>query len=135
LPDKAKADNKAAASLLPPPVIPTTIATPTMPLHDSTNANGNGNGNGSLSARFDSSSTRSSSAAPSPIIPSTPIKAVASADKEVEVVVEAEVEGEEGGEEIISFEEAVKRREAKELEQATLMCSLENKDACVMCSG
>lgn len=34
----------------------------------------------------------------------------------------------------MTYEEAVKRREANELEQAKLMCSLENKEACVMCS-
>lgn len=35
----------------------------------------------------------------------------------------------------ISYEEALRRREQKELEQAKLMCSLENKEACLMCSG
>ena len=35
----------------------------------------------------------------------------------------------------MTYEEAVKRREERELEQAKLMCSLENKEACVMCSG
>ncbi|KAK9894614.1 putative ribonucleotide-diphosphate reductase large chain [Cystobasidium minutum MCA 4210] len=35
----------------------------------------------------------------------------------------------------ISYEEAIRRREAKELEQAKLMCSLENKESCMMCSG
>ena len=35
----------------------------------------------------------------------------------------------------ISYEEAIRRREQKELEAAKLMCSLENKEACLMCSG
>ncbi|GAA6021180.1 hypothetical protein JCM8202_001887 [Rhodotorula sphaerocarpa] len=35
----------------------------------------------------------------------------------------------------ISYEEAVRRREQRELEEAKLLCSLENKEACVMCSG
>ena len=35
----------------------------------------------------------------------------------------------------ITFEEATKRREQRELEQAKLMCSIENKEACLMCSG
>jgi len=35
----------------------------------------------------------------------------------------------------ISYEEAVRRREEREKEQAKLMCSLENKEACLMCSG
>lgn len=30
----------------------------------------------------------------------------------------------------MTYEEAVKRREERELEQAKLMCSLENKEAC-----
>jgi ribonucleoside-diphosphate reductase subunit M1 len=33
------------------------------------------------------------------------------------------------------FAEALRRKKEKELEQAKLMCSLENKEACVMCSG
>lgn len=35
----------------------------------------------------------------------------------------------------ITFEEAKKRAEEKELEQAQLLCSLENPGACTMCSG
>ena len=34
----------------------------------------------------------------------------------------------------ISFEEAMRRKEAKDLEAEKLMCSLENKEACLMCS-
>ena len=33
------------------------------------------------------------------------------------------------------FAEALRRKKEKELEQEKLMCSLENKEACVMCSG
>jgi ribonucleoside-diphosphate reductase subunit M1 len=33
------------------------------------------------------------------------------------------------------FAAALQRQKARELEQEKLMCSLENKDACVMCSG
>jgi len=33
------------------------------------------------------------------------------------------------------FDEALRRQKEKELEQEKLMCSLENKEACVMCSG
>ncbi|KAI0032793.1 ribonucleotide reductase [Vararia minispora EC-137] len=33
------------------------------------------------------------------------------------------------------YAEALKRQQERELEQAKLMCSLENKEACVMCSG
>lgn len=35
----------------------------------------------------------------------------------------------------ITFEEAQRRREQREYEEAKLMCSLENKEACLMCSG
>jgi ribonucleoside-diphosphate reductase subunit M1 len=35
----------------------------------------------------------------------------------------------------LSFEEAKKRAEERELEQAQLLCSLENPGACAMCSG
>lgn len=31
----------------------------------------------------------------------------------------------------VSYEEAIRRREAKELEDAKLLCSLENKEACL----
>jgi ribonucleoside-diphosphate reductase subunit M1 len=33
------------------------------------------------------------------------------------------------------FAAALLRRKARELEEAKLACSLENKEACVMCSG
>ena len=46
--------------------------------------------------------------------------------------VDASKENEDGD---ITYEEAVRRREEKEKEQAKLMCSLENKEACMMCSG
>ncbi|MBW0486176.1 hypothetical protein O181_025891 [Austropuccinia psidii MF-1] len=36
---------------------------------------------------------------------------------------------------VLSFEEAKKRAEERELEQAKLLCSLENPGACTMCSG
>jgi len=35
----------------------------------------------------------------------------------------------------LSFEDAMKRKAARDLEAEKLMCSLENKDACMMCSG
>lgn len=38
-------------------------------------------------------------------------------------------------EEELDYETAKARLEAKQLEQEKLMCSLENKEACVMCSG
>ena len=41
-----------------------------------------------------------------------------------------------GGKEIDpEYAEALRRQKEKELEQEKLMCSLENKEACVMCSG
>jgi hypothetical protein len=39
------------------------------------------------------------------------------------------------GEEEISYEEAVRRREAKKFEEEKLLCSLENPESCTMCSG
>jgi ribonucleoside-diphosphate reductase subunit M1 len=33
------------------------------------------------------------------------------------------------------YAEALRRQKERELEQEKLMCSLENKEACVMCSG
>jgi len=33
------------------------------------------------------------------------------------------------------FAAALQRQRERELEQAKLMCSLENKEACLMCSG
>ncbi|KAK4046035.1 ribonucleotide-diphosphate reductase subunit rnr1 [Microbotryomycetes sp. JL201] len=72
-----------------------------------------------LSKRFDASSNSPSPAqspAPStPILPTAPNAASASKSA-------ADDEG-------VSFEEAVRRREERELEQAKLMCSLENKEA------
>lgn len=40
-----------------------------------------------------------------------------------------------GKEDDPEYAEALRRQKEKELEQEKLMCSLENKDACVMCSG
>lgn len=37
----------------------------------------------------------------------------------------------EGDDEEISYEEAVRRREERELEEAKMLCSLENKEACL----
>jgi len=41
----------------------------------------------------------------------------------------------EDGEEDITYEEAMKRKEQREYEQEKLLCSLTNKEACIMCSG
>jgi ribonucleoside-diphosphate reductase subunit M1 len=40
-----------------------------------------------------------------------------------------------GEDEDITFEEATRRRKERELEAAKLQCSIDNKEACLMCSG
>lgn len=129
LPDQAKADNKKASLALPPPVVPVVApkAAPLSPIRDITNVPITSPT--SLSKRFDDSSAPTSPVveAPAPVVAArvaivTPVVAATVADEPAE-------DGE------MTFEEAIKRRELKELEQATLMCSLENKEACLMCSG
>ncbi|GAA5912971.1 ribonucleoside-diphosphate reductase large subunit [Sporobolomyces salmoneus] len=70
--------------------------------------------------------SRTSISSPAPIKP-TPAP--------VSVLEPPKVEKTEGDDEEISYEEAVRRREERELEEAKLLCSLENKEACLMCSG
>ncbi|GAA5963128.1 hypothetical protein JCM3765_003617 [Sporobolomyces pararoseus] len=53
----------------------------------------------------------------------------------VSVLEPVKVEKKEGDDEEISYEEAVRRREERELEEAKMLCSIENKEACLMCSG
>ncbi|GAA5883417.1 hypothetical protein JCM16303_003785 [Sporobolomyces ruberrimus] len=53
----------------------------------------------------------------------------------VSVLEPVKTEKTEGDDEEISYEEAVRRREERELEEAKMLCSLENKEACLMCSG
>ncbi|KAM0751270.1 hypothetical protein T439DRAFT_325421 [Meredithblackwellia eburnea MCA 4105] len=116
---QAKADNKAAAAAAAiPKVVAAALPSPApSPMRDLTNGVSKINVGSpspiSLTKRFDSSSTNPSPIS-SPTSPATPAPAE---------------EGE------ITYEEAVKRREARELEEAKLMCSLENKEACTMCSG
>ncbi|KDQ62691.1 hypothetical protein JAAARDRAFT_171254 [Jaapia argillacea MUCL 33604] len=82
--------------------------------------------NGSI--RASSSSTSSSTPVASPTT-STPASELSleglSLDERTRQAAEADPE----------FAAALQRQKEKELEQAKLMCSLENKDACVMCSG
>lgn len=101
-----------------PPPKPTILApTPAPVIRDITNSIGQVSLStpATLSARFDASSTATA-----------PVLAPAKVEKEV--AQEDKVEGE------MTYEEAIARREQKELEQAQLLCSLENKDACVSTS-
>lgn len=144
--DQAKADNKkaaTAASSLPPVSAPAPIPAPPKSVVLTPNRNiANGVGLStpaptpspiSLTKRFDEDSSAPSSPVSSPVLTAAPLAAVKVAAPKVEVAAEAPKDDKEDGE--ITFEEAVKRRELKELEAATLMCSLENKEACLMCSG
>ncbi|ORY82912.1 ribonucleotide reductase [Leucosporidium creatinivorum] len=131
--NQAKADNKK-------PVVAVDgrkATTTTSPIRDITNgvAQTSLSTPASLSKRFDSSSTSPSPAPSSPAAPSTPIPAEtspATVSTSEATSTPSEAPAEEGE---MTYEEAVKRREERELEQAKLMCSLENKEACVMCSG
>ncbi|KAM0789852.1 ribonucleoside reductase large subunit Cdc22 [Microbotryomycetes sp. NB124-2] len=120
--DQAKAATKKPAQAAPPSRTPAPIQSPIRDITNGVAKASIGNGN-SLSKRFDASSN-----APSPAqspVPATPslLEPNGAADESTP------------GDEGVSFEEAVRRREERELEQAKLMCSLENKEACLMCSG
>ncbi|KAI5481808.1 ribonucleoside-diphosphate reductase subunit M1 [Pseudohyphozyma bogoriensis] len=117
---KAKADSKAGKAITPAPAAP-------LGIRDVTNS----------LARV-AVSTPAAAPAPAPkrasIVTPTPVSAAplaasASSTSLANAAANAENDGE------ITYEEAVKRREARELEEAKLICSLENKDACVMCSS
>jgi ribonucleoside-diphosphate reductase subunit M1 len=72
---------------------------------------------------------------PTPITPAPATPTVA-ATNETTVPTEATDGATSDGKEADpEFAEALRRQKEKELEQEKLMCSLENKDACVMCSG
>lgn len=49
----------------------------------------------------------------------------------VSVLEAPKAEQKQGDDEEISYEEAVRRREERELEEAKMLCSLENKEACL----
>ncbi len=116
---KAKADAKAG-KITAPPASPSPVRQVSAQLAATSISS-----NAGLAKRFDESSSAGSPAAASPK-PATPSPAPEAA---------AAAPAAEGEEAELTYEEAVARREAKELEQAKLLCSLENKDACVMCSG
>ena len=114
---QAKLDNKKPNGATPPPTPkPTILASPTAPAIREITAQVSATSLSpavaptTLSSRFDKSSTTPSPAPASPIVDAS------------KVPVE---EGE------MTYEQASAHREQKELEQARLLCSLENKDACV----
>jgi len=118
---KAKADNKQGKLAAAPTPAPAPVRQVTGQLAATSISNAG------LAKRFDDSSAASSPvpASPKPLATPSPAPEVAAAAPAAE--------GDDDKE--LTYEEAVARREAKELEQAQLLCSLENKDACVMCSG
>jgi ribonucleoside-diphosphate reductase subunit M1 len=73
--------------------------------------------------------TSSGSAPGSPQYPLTP------ADSQGDALAELDEVQRRAAEKDPEFAAAVLRRKARELEEAKLACSLENKEACVMCSG
>jgi ribonucleoside-diphosphate reductase subunit M1 len=79
----------------------------------------------SMAAQDVSSSGESSPATPSLPTPSNTEDSLAMLDDKTRDAAEKDPE----------FAAALKRKRDSELEQAKLMCSLENKEACVMCSG
>lgn len=123
----AKVTNKTAAALPPPPKVQT-LPTPS-PMSDMTNA---------LAKTSIAPATISKRSSPVPttvpIVPS--VTATAPLSAAAPSTVSAPKAKEEADDEHeITYEEAVARREAAAYEQEKLVCSLENKDACVMCSG
>ena len=69
-------------------------------------------------------------------ISSTPTTSSATASSEATASTETVESTTSDGKEVDpEYAEALRRQKEKELEQEKLMCSLENKEACVMCSG
>ncbi|CEQ41066.1 SPOSA6832_02758 [Sporobolomyces salmonicolor] len=122
--NQAKADNKKAT-----PAIAASPLKAAAPIRDITN----GMARTSLSSP---SPVKRSPTSSSPSA-SSPASASAAAEPVVSVAAPLAAASPEpaGGDEDITYEEAVRRREQRELEEAKLLCSLENKEACLMCSG
>ncbi|GAA5949668.1 hypothetical protein JCM21900_002490 [Sporobolomyces salmonicolor] len=122
--NQAKADNKKAT-----PAIAASPIKAAAPIRDITN----GVARTSLSSPspVKRSPTSSSPSGSSPASASTAAESVVS----VAAPLAAAAPEPAGGDEDITYEEAVRRREQRELEEAKLLCSLENKEACLMCSG
>lgn len=71
---------------------------------------------------------------PTPITPVSP-SSTASTPGEVSIPTGATDNATSGEEADPDYAEALRRQKEKELEREKLLCSLENKEACVMCSG
>ncbi|SCV74501.1 BQ2448_7530 [Microbotryum intermedium] len=139
--NKAKAANKqqpavSAAATPPPAPVRGPAAAPSNAMREITNGASKINLNTPVKRETPSSpSSPSPVSSPGAMVPipalstAAPLGAAAASASGPAASGKDENEGE------ISYEEAIRRREAKELEQAKLMCSLENKEACVMCSG
>lgn len=70
--------------------------------------------------------------------PTTPVSATSTAATPTDASVSVETTDSvtlDGNEVDPEYAEALRRQKEKELEREKLMCSLENKEACVMCSG
>ena len=89
-------------------------------------------------------SNTASNDSPSPVVPKvsaptpiTPISPVSTAETSsgTDSAKTTDSNTSDGKEVDVEYAEALRRQKEKELEQEKLLCSLENKEACVMCSG
>ena len=115
---------KTAAIALPVPA-----PTPTPPPAYPSAAPGGATVPSSVSEPVTSSALSSASPVASPVLPLTP------ADSHADALAGLDESQRRAAEKDPEFAAALLRKQARELEEAKLACSLENKEACVMCSG
>ena len=115
---------KTAAIALPVPA-----STPTPPPAYPSAAPGGAAVPSSVSEPVTSSALSSASPVVSPVLPLTP------ADSHADALAGLDESQRRAAEKDPEFAAALLRKQARELEEAKLACSLENKEACVMCSG
>ena len=70
-----------------------------------------------------------------PVTPTPPSSTVSTTSETTISTASTDIATSDGKEVDPEYAEALRRQKEKELEQEKLMCSLENKEACVMCSG
>jgi ribonucleoside-diphosphate reductase subunit M1 len=120
--EQQEQDARATIAKTAPAMHPVPASTPTPPPAYPSVA-------GSVNEQITSPSASALSSATSPVLPLTPADShadgLAGLDEAQRVAAEKDPE----------FAAALLRKQARELEEAKLACSLENQEACVMCSG
>ncbi|THH30034.1 hypothetical protein EUX98_g4141 [Antrodiella citrinella] len=134
-PSEKPTPSRPASLLKGTPSVPSSPSKPKVAVNGNGSAHVNGNGAATLAPPVTNGVAHSDPPSPSVVETDNQLRNGIQPQVDVPTSLTLDDKARAAAERDPEFAAALQRRAEKELEQAKLMCSLENKEACVMCSG